>query len=260
MNWYYVDGGQQAGPVSDPELAALVQSGKVQADTLVWHEGMSNWQPYREVKPSELRLSTAPPVAVPGGGAIPGGAEAACVECGKVFPTSEMIQYGDTRVCANCKPIFVQKLAEGARVGQAMEYAGFWIRFVAIFMDGLLLWIANFVISLAAGLTAAQAIGVDSERLSPVRFVLFFVEIAIGAAYETFMVGKYGATLGKMACKLRVVTADGGRISYLRAFGRHFAKILSGCVCAIGYIMAAFDSEKRGLHDHICNTRVIRSQ
>ena len=79
MNWYYVDGGQQAGPVSDPELAALVQRGKVQADTLVWHEGMSNWQPYREVKPSELRLSTAPPVAVPGGGAIPGGAEAACV-------------------------------------------------------------------------------------------------------------------------------------------------------------------------------------
>src|SRR2546428_8197859 len=108
MNWYYVDGGQQAGPVNDPELAALVQNGKVQADTLVWHEGMSNWQPYREVKPSELRLSTAPPVAVPGGGgAIPGGAEAACVECGKVFPTSEMIQYGDTRVCANCKPIFV---------------------------------------------------------------------------------------------------------------------------------------------------------
>ena len=41
MNWYYVDGGQQAGPVSDPELAALVQSGKVQADTLVWREGMA---------------------------------------------------------------------------------------------------------------------------------------------------------------------------------------------------------------------------
>jgi uncharacterized RDD family membrane protein YckC len=71
------------------------------------------------------------------------------------------------------------------------------------------------------------------------------------------MVGKYGATLGKMAAKIRVVTADGGKVSYGRATGRYFAKLLSAFTCLIGFIMAAFDEEKRALHDRICNTRVI---
>jgi uncharacterized RDD family membrane protein YckC len=79
--------------------------------------------------------------------------------------------------------------------------------------------------------------------------------IAIG--YETFFIGKYGATPGKMACKIKVVTADGGKVSYLLAFGRYFAKVLSSLTCLIGYIMAAFDDEKRALHDRICNTRVV---
>jgi uncharacterized RDD family membrane protein YckC len=43
-----------------------------------------------------------------------------------------------------------------------------------------------------------------------------------------------------------------------RAFGRYFAKILSAIILGIGYIMVGFDSEKRGLHDMICDTRVIR--
>ena len=71
------------------------------------------------------------------------------------------------------------------------------------------------------------------------------------------MIGKFGATLGKMACKVRVVTADGEKVSYGRATGRYFAKILSYIVCLIGFIMAFFDQERRALHDRICNTRVI---
>ena len=61
-----------------------------------------------------------------------------------------------------------------------------------------------------------------------------------------------------MACKIKVVTADGGRVSYARAFGRYFAKMLSAFTCMIGYIIAVFDNpQKRALHDHICNTRVV---
>jgi uncharacterized RDD family membrane protein YckC len=63
-----------------------------------------------------------------------------------------------------------------------------------------------------------------------------------------------------MACKIRVVTADGGKVSYMRALGRHFAKILSYMICLAGYIMAFFDDEKRALHDRICNTRVVLKQ
>jgi uncharacterized RDD family membrane protein YckC len=53
------------------------------------------------------------------------------------------------------------------------------------------------------------------------------------------------------------VDAGGGKIGYGRAFGRSCAEILSQLICAIGYIIAAFDDQKRALHDHMCNTRVI---
>ena len=60
-----------------------------------------------------------------------------------------------------------------------------------------------------------------------------------------------------MVFKLTVVDASGSKIGYGRAFGRSCAEILSQLICAIGYIIAAFDDQKRALHDHMCNTRVI---
>jgi uncharacterized RDD family membrane protein YckC len=85
-----------------------------------------------------------------------------------------------------------------------------------------------------------------------------FIQTSVAVAYTTFFVGKYGATPGKMACGLQVVRPDGGRVTYLRAFGRYFAEWLSQITLLIGYIIAAFDDEKRSLHDLICDTRVIR--
>ena len=60
-----------------------------------------------------------------------------------------------------------------------------------------------------------------------------------------------------MAVKIKVVRPDGSPIGYGRAFGRYFGFLLSYVICLIGLIMAAFDSEKRALHDRICDTRVI---
>ena len=87
-------------------------------------------------------------------------------------------------------------------------------------------------------------------------FFLMGFQIVVAVCYEGILVGKYGATLGKMALKIKVVTADGGRVSYPRAFGRYFAKMLSSFTCLIGFIIAAFDNpQRRALHDYICNTR-----
>ena len=83
------------------------------------------------------------------------------------------------------------------------------------------------------------------------------MSMVIAIAYEVVFVGRFGATLGKMACGIKIVTPEGGQITYLRAFGRYFAKILSAFTLYIGYIIAGFDSEKRALHDRICNTRVV---
>ena len=51
---------------------------------------------------------------------------------------------------------------------------------------------------------------------------------------------------------------DGDRISFGRASGRHFAKILSGCLLAIGYMMAGFTEKKQALHDMMAGTLVVR--
>src|SRR5262249_7630217 len=93
-----------------------------------------------------------------------------------------------------------------------------------------------------------------------VQGILMLISLVIGIVYEVGFLGRFGATPGKMACKIKVVTATGAPISYGRAFGRNFAKILSGLIFLIGYIMAAFDSEKRALHDRICDTRVIKTR
>jgi uncharacterized RDD family membrane protein YckC len=84
------------------------------------------------------------------------------------------------------------------------------------------------------------------------------ISMLVAASYNIFFVGKFGATPGKMALRLKVVTASGGTVSYARATGRYFAELLSSITLLIGYIMAAFDEQKRALHDRICDTRVIR--
>ena len=252
MNWFYVDQGQQAGPVSDAQLAELVSSGKITADTRVWHEGMADWQPYH------LARTGAQPTAGAGQPEANPAPEAICTECGKLFPTTETIKHGSHRVCVQCKPIFMQKLSEGAKLYDgALDYARILTRFAAVFIDGLLLMAVNLLIGLVAGLSASQAVGIQPKGALAVQMVLFVIQMTIGIGYEVFMIGKYGATLGKMACKIQVVTADGGKVSYARALGRYFAKLLSAFTCMIGYIIAIFDGQKRALHDHNCNTRVV---
>ena len=252
MNWYYAEDGQQAGPVDDSRFEELVRSGKIRSETLVWHEGMADWVPHHEVTGGSSPTGYTP---TSNADVTP---EAVCAECGKIFPIDETIRYGNVRVCAGCKPVFLQKLAEGAPLNTGdMNYAGFWTRFAAVFLDGLILGAVNFAIGMIAGLTAAQAIGVEPQAALALQLVLMVIQLAIGISYEVVLIGKYGATLGKMACKIKVVTADGDRVSYPRAFGRYFAKMLSYMVCLIGFIIAGFDSQKRALHDYICNTRVV---
>ena len=83
-----------------------------------------------------------------------------------------------------------------------------------------------------------------------------FLYLVLSIAYTTYFLGEYSATPGKMACGLKVVRPDGEKISYGRAFGRFFAEFLSSIISGIGYLMVAFDGEKRALHDRICDTRV----
>ena len=54
MNWYYIDGPLRVGPINETEWAELVASGKILPETLVWHEGVEKWTPYRLMTPLEV--------------------------------------------------------------------------------------------------------------------------------------------------------------------------------------------------------------
>jgi hypothetical protein len=109
MDWYYAENGQQQGPISEAELMERVRAGRIVNTTLVWNPSLTNWQPYEQVKP--LAAPGSPPLEAP---PVVGTAGVVCAECGKTVSPEEAVRLRDTWVCAACKPIFVQRLAEGA--------------------------------------------------------------------------------------------------------------------------------------------------
>jgi uncharacterized RDD family membrane protein YckC len=195
-----------------------------------------------------------------------------CAQCGQPAPLDSFARFGDTLICPNCKDIYLQKLREGVAPVQAVfHYAGFWIRFVAALIDGIVLGVVG---SAAQLLLLGSAFGPmmhvrpnapPEETLAAVGALMgniglsLLISTAIGACYEGFFISRVGATPGKMALGLRVIRPNGGPVSLGRAIGRYFAKWLSSIILCIGYIMAGFDSEKRAMHDMICDTRVIKA-
>lgn len=250
-NWHYVEGGERKGPISEEELQILIPTLVTGKDTLVWKDGMTDWSAYSSVM--ESSPTEEPQQAAAG--------EANCVECGKAFPLQDMLTYEGSTICAACKPVYFQKLQEGVSLPGTFQYGGFWIRFAAKVIDGFVLLIINLIITSVAGLlgfkAASMGPGEDMSTIVITQVMMALLQLGVGVAFTVFFLGKFGATPGKMACKLKVIRSDGSRITYGRAFGRHFAEMLSQIILYIGYIMAAFDEEKRTLHDRICDTRVV---
>jgi uncharacterized RDD family membrane protein YckC len=261
--WYYKDQKNSIGPLEEEKFLELAEQGVIQPQTPVWNPRMPDgYVTYQSLRPEDFTQKRA---SVSHGQAVEkklAENEGRCLECGKVFLRVEMIPYNHLFVCANCKPIFLQKLKEGVYqeesmpVVEEMRYAGFWVRVAASIIDTIILYMANIPIGFLSPFM------IERWKTSPSYFFIIQGNIMlfgfiISAAYEIFLIGKYGATVGKMVFHLRVVTADRKQLTYLRSLGRHFAKFISSIICGIGYIMIAFDKEKRGLHDYICQTRVI---
>ena len=255
MQWYYADQGQKKGPVEESALDELVLAGVVRDDTLVWKEGMQSWQPHGSVR------VPASASAVP-----PSGSNDAryCGECGRPFPVNELVAIGAISVCATCKPIYLQRLREGGgQVVGAGRYGGFWIRLVARLIDAILINVILLIVRIPFGVTMFGPTSGADPRGAAARSAMLFVtllSVVAAACYEIFFIAARGATIGKMIFGLRVVRADGSKVSLGVSVGRYFAQLISSITLGIGYIMAGFDHQKRTLHDRICDTRVIYSK
>jgi uncharacterized RDD family membrane protein YckC len=253
-SWYYAAGGRQAGPVTEAELEALVSSGAVRGETLVWREGMAEWQRLDVARPVAPQSVTVARPATPDQAAT-----RFCSECGQPRLERELVTFGDRVVCYACKDAFAQRMREQGGFTQRFVYAGFWIRFLARLLDAIVLYI--IILPVTFLVLGSAAFTVSSEGPTPMfvllNMVMFVFQIAVSATYEVWFLTRHGATPGKMVVGKKVVTADGGPLTTGRALGRHFAVYLSSFTLLIGFIMAAFDDQKRALHDRICDTRVI---
>lgn len=279
--WYYAQEGKQAGPVTREEIQQLIYAKRINARTLVWKQGMADWQELGSLgsnKPDSKEK--AEPVDAeyvpveysetdtdPGGlllkqkekGDTAASPQSVCSQCRRTFPEHEMIRYQGSSVCAACKSLLMEKNKEEESVPAEVEYGRFWIRLGAKIIDGIALAIIQTIVSFPLGFLTGLSGSPDSAGFLIGQGLILLFSLIMPIVYTTWFLGKYAATPGKMACKLKVVSAYGEPISYARAFGRTMAEWISSLILCLGYLMAAFDEEKRTLHDRICNTRVIRA-
>ncbi len=267
IEWFYTSGGVRMGPVSENEFHALAASGAIANNSHVWAKGMPNWQRYGDLIKRGAFFS-----ALDEDGQDLGVATWLfyCAECGRPYPGEDLISYASVRVCAACKPVFFQRLHEGVKLPGYVEYASFWTRFAAKFLDQMVIGMGFmavymvFIVLMVAGVAAFGDLDSGAPGGASFAFIMIFYAVILvmsfvgPIAYNTWFIGRFAATPGKMAMGILVVRSDGSSVTYLRAMARAAAEIINQFIFYIGYLMAAFDGENRTLHDHICDTRVIK--
>jgi uncharacterized RDD family membrane protein YckC len=154
-----------------------------------------------------------------------------------------------------------------------VTYAGFWWRVLSHLID-------NIIISFAGSIFILPIFGIfgislfsmkrsgydfeDAEILVPIILMyisIIIISIVINWLYYAIMESsKNQGTIGKLVLKIKVTDCEGNRISFSRATGRYFGKILSGMILMIGYIMAGLTEKKQALHDILANCYVMKEE
>lgn len=145
---------------------------------------------------------------------------------------------------------------------------GFWIRFVALLIDGMILGVVQIPISLLIGV-ASVALTLKSQEGAPLASggamlglygLSYLVSVGSILLYFGWFYKNRGATPGKLLFNLRVVDQETGEnLGYGKTFLREvIGKMLATITLGIGYLMAAFRMDKRGLHDLLAGTQVLK--
>jgi uncharacterized RDD family membrane protein YckC len=162
----------------------------------------------------------------------------------------------------------------GATIFVPPAYAGFWLRFLAYIIDNIVLGVIFGVVALVA--IAAIGVGYFRAMVEGIRdgggefpyqlisaiLIASLLTLIVSWIYHAWMESsQYQATLGKMALGLIVTDMTDQPVTFGRASGRFFAKIITGLIpLGIGYIMAGFTEKKQALHDMIAGCLVLRKR
>jgi len=174
----------------------------------------------------------------------------------------------------NMSPVPPDQMVYASAVHVGVIYAGFWLRFVAYIIDGfisglafLVLLIPLFILTGAGPALGRIASGEDisdnAAVLLGIGFVGGFVGIILVVSWLYHALAEsssWQATPGKKLLNLKVTDLTGQPISFGRASGRFFAKIITGMIpFGIGYIIAGFTEKRQALHDMIASCLVLRN-
>lgn len=174
----------------------------------------------------------------------------------------------EARFCTNCgaqlalvaEPTINLKTAASSKT---VKFAGFWFRALAAIIDGVLCQTATFIIVLPLGFALGASMAATSS-LSEIEAASQGLGYVFGILIQWLWFtiaesSKWQASIGKKMVGLKVTDENGERISFGKANGRYWSKILSALILCIGFVMVAFTEKKQGLHDKIAGTLVVKT-
>lgn len=181
-----------------------------------------------------------------------------CSRCGGTYCPDCLVTIQDRPFCATCKTEQLMDVRSGVDRTR-LVYGGFWQRFGAQIIDGLIVGVPAYAI--AMGVIFGVALAAQQNEAASLFMLLAYIPMYVfPVLYEALMLSmKNGQTVGKMALRLRVVRPDGSRITTGQAWGRAVMRLVLGCLVIVDYIPYFFTDEKTTLHDMVAGTRVIES-
>ncbi len=189
-----------------------------------------------------------------------------CPKCGVEVPA-------DAESCPACGGSLADSAEEhrdenavgNVPVRKSIVYAGFWFRAAAYLLDTATL---AFVLGATVlgpilrnnhvGPSFQDAWKFYSGESPQATALLLLVQLASWLYFATFESSPWQATPGKRVLGLRVTNLEGKRLSFIRASGRYFGKIISSLIFGIGFVMAGFTEKKQALHDMFAGCLVLR--
>ena len=145
----------------------------------------------------------------------------ACSQCGRTFAHSDLVQIAGNWVCADCKPAFLSRVMASGAAGASplgWHYGGFWMRFGARMIDGIVLGVPLLILAavLIPNLLRAQGDASNPAfgAFATFSLIFFLIYFLVVICYEVVLLRYRGATLGKMACGLKVVRSDGSTLGW----------------------------------------------
>jgi uncharacterized RDD family membrane protein YckC len=160
--------------------------------------------------------------------------------------------------CPACGEPIARKANSRRENPNNLIYAGFWLRFVAWMIDGLILAVPTSAIVAVCVIQLPNAPWIVLLDLTPLWMYELLVLLLLWPYYSTMESSRYQATFGKMLLGLIVTDLNGEKVSFGRATGRHWAKVFSSYCAMLGYLMAGFDDKKQAWHDSIASCLVVR--